>query len=75
MFKPHIAENTKKRLERSNTDMVPISGNFTSLVQSRDAFARFLRAMFMHYGKSGHIPAKKSFTKGGNIHAALLNVL
>ena len=76
MFRSHITENSKARLSRTNTDIAVIPGGLTSLLQPLDVslnkpFKGNVREEWNNWMLNG----EKSFTKGGTMRAASLDVL
>ena len=76
MFRSHLTEKTKRRLQASNTDTAVIPGGLTSVLQPLDVslnkpFQDKLRQQWSEWMVGG----KKSYTKGGNMRAPSLDVL
>ena len=76
MFRSHITENSKARLSRTNMDIAVIPGGLTSLLQPLDVslnkpFKGNVREEWNNWMLNG----EKSFTKGGTMRAASLDVL
>ena len=76
MFRSHITKNSKDRLSRHNTEIAVIPGGLTSLLQPLDVslnkpFKDYVREEWNNWMQN----EEKSFTKGGSMRAASLDVL
>lgn len=76
MFRSHVTESTKNRLAQNNTKIAVIPGGLTSMLQPLDVslnkpFKDHMREQWNNWMMSG----EKSYTKGGAMGAASLDVL
>jgi len=76
MFRSHLTDDIKWRLQRNNIDIAVIPGGLTSILQPLDVslnkpFKDNVRAEWNKWMVEGD----KTFTMGGNMRAAQLDVL